>query len=180
MEIRTRLPVAATLAAALALTTSVAATAAPTSGDYSQVVSEAGIAAVQIAPSDLSDAELEQAIRDYEAQAVPKSAQPSTISPLATGQHVTYCEEGSSGLMPWTNNSAVCCYGDFYEYLDGVRSIGWHKAPAIGLPQVATSGADLRIVQELLGHSSISTTQVYTRVESARLRAAYERSHPRA
>jgi len=32
----------------------------------------------------------------------------------------------------------------------------------------------------LLGHSSISTTQVYTRVESARLRAAYERSHPRA
>jgi integrase/recombinase XerC len=154
----------------------------------------AGLRVAELCDLDMGDVDL----RDQRVRVIGKGNRERLvpIGDMATTAVETYIQEGRARLIKGTPQTPHALFLNqrgtrlaprsvramLTKYLraEGVEPVGPHALRHSFATHLLDGGADLRAVQELLGHENLATTQIYTHVSTERLRTVYEQSHPRA
>jgi integrase/recombinase XerC len=112
----------------------------------------------------------ERAVQSWLRDGRPELATPTSGSALLLGVRGKRLDPRQARTVVHQTVAAV----------SGAPDIGPHGLRHSAATHLLEGGADLRVVQEILGHSTLATTQLYTHVTVARLRAVHDQAHPRA
>jgi integrase/recombinase XerC len=158
-----------------------------------EVLYGSGLRVAELCALDLDDVDLEGGVVTVVGKGRKQRRVPLSTPSIRALQ--TYIDDARGNLVPRSGEMSepAALFLNSKGRRLGVRSVralltrylgearvGPHTLRHSFATHLLDGGADLRSVQELLGHESLGTTQLYTHISSERLRAVYERSHPRA
>jgi integrase/recombinase XerC/integrase/recombinase XerD len=145
-----------------------------------ELVYSAGLRAQEVVDLRLADVDFEQEVVRVKGKGGKERAVP--LGEEAGYRLRLYLEDGRPALARGAQNTLFLSARGRPLDTSTLRRLlpNPHRLRHAFATHLLEGGADLRSIQELLGHSSLSTTQVYSHVDAKRLRKVYDRSHPRA
>jgi site-specific recombinase XerD len=145
-----------------------------------ELVYSAGLRSAEAVGLDLQDVDFEQELVHVRGKGGKERTVP--LGEEAAFRLSRYLREGRPELLTGAENAVfVSARGRRLDTSVLRRLVpNPHKLRHAFATHLLEGGADLRVIQELLGHSSLSTTQIYSHVDGKRLRRVYDRAHPRS
>jgi site-specific recombinase XerD len=145
-----------------------------------ELVYSAGLRSAEAVGLDLQDVDFEQELLHVRGKGGKERTVP--LGEEAAYRLLRYLREGRPELARGADNTLFLSARGRRLDTSALRRLvpNPHRLRHAFATHLLEGGADLRVIQELLGHSSLSTTQIYSHVDARRLRRVYDRAHPRS
>jgi site-specific recombinase XerD len=145
-----------------------------------ELVYSAGLRSAEAVGLDLQDVDFEQELVHVRGKGGKERTVP--LGEEAAYRLSAYLRDGRPELARGAENAVFLSARGRRLDTSALRRLvpNPHRLRHAFATHLLEGGADLRVIQELLGHSSLSTTQIYSHVDARRLRRVYDRAHPRS